>query len=78
MTDTQFQHGTRQTQPIYQTLSRTHTRQLISLHVDERQAAGEACILCRNDVITDTNATAYGRLLGTHTDVLACTACTDP
>jgi hypothetical protein len=79
MTHVQLHDASRQMAPtpIYQTLHRAGTGELISLHVDERQAAGDACILCRSDDIAHIKTVAYGRLLGADTDLLVCAACTD-
>ena len=63
--------------PIYQTLRRAEPGEPISLHVDEHQAAGQACILCRSHDIAHTHNVAHGRLLGADTDLLQCGACTD-
>jgi hypothetical protein len=79
MTHMQLHDGGHQATPvpIYQTLRRAVTGDLISLHVDERQAAGEACILCSSHDIAYTDKLAYGRLLGADTDLLLCGTCTD-
>lgn len=77
MTDVYFPATARPGAPIYQTLRRAGSRELISLHINDHQAAGQACILCNSRELSHPDSVSYGRLLGAHTDLIACAACVE-